>query len=34
MALTLKGKKTRLQWVKQKQLRSVDDWIKVIFSDQ
>uniref|UniRef100_A0A3Q3AMG8 Tc1-like transposase DDE domain-containing protein n=1 Tax=Kryptolebias marmoratus TaxID=37003 RepID=A0A3Q3AMG8_KRYMA len=26
------GKKTRLQWAKERQLRTVDDWMKVIFS--
>uniref|UniRef100_A0A4W6BLW5 Transposase Tc1-like domain-containing protein n=1 Tax=Lates calcarifer TaxID=8187 RepID=A0A4W6BLW5_LATCA len=33
-SLTPKQKKTRLQWAKEKQLWTVDDWMKVIFSDE
>ena len=33
-ALTPKQKKTRLQWAKEKQSWSVDDWMKVKFSDE
>ncbi len=33
-ALTPKPKKTWLQWAKEKQLWSVHDWMKAIFSDE
>ncbi len=33
-SVTPKQKKTRLQWAKEKQSWTVDDWMKVIFSDE
>uniref|UniRef100_A0A3P9N3W9 Transposase Tc1-like domain-containing protein n=1 Tax=Poecilia reticulata TaxID=8081 RepID=A0A3P9N3W9_POERE len=33
-ALTPKHKRTRLQWAKERQSWTVDDWMKVIFSDE
>ncbi|CAJ0964526.1 unnamed protein product [Ranitomeya imitator] len=33
-SLTPKQKKTRLQWAKEKQSWTVDDWMKVLFSDE
>uniref|UniRef100_A0A3B5QLJ4 Transposase Tc1-like domain-containing protein n=1 Tax=Xiphophorus maculatus TaxID=8083 RepID=A0A3B5QLJ4_XIPMA len=33
-ALTPKHKRTRLQWAKERQSWTVDDWMKVVFSDE
>uniref|UniRef100_A0A3B1IMH6 Transposase Tc1-like domain-containing protein n=1 Tax=Astyanax mexicanus TaxID=7994 RepID=A0A3B1IMH6_ASTMX len=33
-SLTPKHKRTRLQWAKERQSWTVDDWMKVIFSDE
>ncbi len=33
-SLTPKQNKTRLQWAEEKQWWTVDDWMKVIFSDE
>ncbi|KAL7380620.1 hypothetical protein ABVT39_020779 [Epinephelus coioides] len=33
-SLTPKQKKTRLQWAKEKQSWTADDWMKVIFNDE
>uniref|UniRef100_A0A3B3QGW8 Transposase Tc1-like domain-containing protein n=1 Tax=Paramormyrops kingsleyae TaxID=1676925 RepID=A0A3B3QGW8_9TELE len=33
-SLTPKQEKTRLQWAKEKQSWTVDDWMKVVFSDE
>lgn len=33
-SLTLKQKRTRLQWAKERQSWTVNDWMKVIFSDE